>query len=1158
MIVPEVQTIFRPEEEQVPRTDVPMNIQNALRDLTRRFESGTDIARREYVRKVLRNHELFRGNAWRWFDYQTGSWRAYNTTTGGMTNVTGGPEAQSLYSVNIFQGYALSFIALLSSNKLTVKWWPQNARSPEDIEAAKKCDAVMRWFKNQEKAHSKLVKKLYYLWCDGTFGSYVRSVADGDRYGWIEEPVVEMVERQVGEPQYQCELCGTVNVHGIGCGSCGTPLPEEPNVPAPVIREEVPVGVKRIPKSRTKEDVVGGLELKLPPVADSIEQFEYLIRQREVLKATVRATWPDLANEISGGQVGSPRFDGATSTIEKRARLQVAYGTTADNRPVPVQTADYVTLTEIWFSKKAFYELDNPQERAQLLEMFPNGAYVAFADDTFLEARPENMLDHWRICHALPGDGQIREPIGGSLVQIQEMANDLANIIRDVIEYTLPITFVDSQVLDIRKWARSNVLAGAAYPARALPGQPLGAGFHQTEPGRLPEYAVGFFNDLRNSIAQFASGVFPAAYGGSDPGNEAIDVDEVIPTPKGFVRNGDLVAGDEIFGDDGKVYKVLAAHPEMENESFLVSFDDGTSVVADAKHRWRTFTVKERDAILNRGEGRREYVRAWRRKNDGQDVNAPRGKTGPKPMPPPSGTIRTTQEILDTLIDKRGRVNHAVKVVSGPVDLPDAVLPIDPYVLGVWLGDGCATNGTIACSPEDGPGMAERFAAAGIELYQRNGENQKYVWQAVGLNKAVSNSGLDLKNNKHVPDIYLWASAKQRLALLQGLMDTDGWVSTEGKIYFSNTNKRLIDGVYHLAASIGCKPRVSESVTNDCVDRKTGKLYQGGKPIWTVRWSSPLPVFRMQRKLSRVRSDMKANKRAFRYITNVEPVGKRRVRCITVSNPTELYLFGRNFNCTANTAQGREISRNSALGRVSVFLRAINEHESGVAELVVKDFKRNASEAITVVSTDQFGDFRTDVLEPSDMEVGEAHTYPELDEDYPTTWPQRQALLMQMMANPLFQGVLTMLANADNIRRTLGHDLQLPGESQYRRAFKVIKDLLTQQPMPGPPVPVMDPMTGMPVVDPMTGQPAMQPGPMMPSIPPDLLDDATVNLTAAIDYAFSDDGDRAKATNPNGWQNFMLWVQANHDKMASGQPNALTPPPPPMPQQGAPQGPPMQ
>lgn len=764
-------SVFTPEEQAIPAGMISPHLQEALKDLTSRFESSTDIARREYVRRVLKNHELFRGNMWRWFDYQTGSWRAYNSATGGMTNAQGGTDAQSLYTINFFQGYALSLISLLSGNKMTVKWWPQNARSPEDIEAAKKCDAVMRWFKSQEKTHTKLVKMIYLLWTDGTFGSYVRSVADGDRFGWIEEPVYEEVERQVGEAQYQCEVCQTINEHGIGCANCGAPLPIEPNVPAPVIREQVPVGLDRKPKSRTTRDVAGGLELKLPPTAEDISEFPYLIRSREVPKANVRATWPEMAKQVQGGQVGSPRFDGATSTVEKRARLQVAHGLTADNRPVPIRTADYVTLTEAWFSRKAFFELDDEQLRDELLRTFPKGCYVAFADDTFLEARDENMMDHWRICHALPGNGQIREPIGGSLVQVQEMANDLANIIRDVIEYTLPVTFIDSQVLDLRKWARSNVLAGAAYPARALPGQPLGGGFHQTEPGRLPEYAVGFFNDLRNSIAQFVSGVFPAAYGGASPGNE--------------------------------------------------------------------------------------------------------------------------------------------------------------------------------------------------------------------------------------------------------------------------------------------------------------------------------------------------------------------------------------------TAQGREIERNSALGRISMFLRALTEHEAAIGELVVKDFKKNAEEAITVVSKDQFGDFKTDRLEPQDLQTGEAHTYPELDEDYPTTWPQRQALLLQMMGNPMFQSVFTMLSNADSIRQTMGHDLQLPGEAQYRRAFKVIKDLLSQQPIEQPPQPMLDQM-GQPMVDPMTGQPAMQPMPPLPSIPPDLLDDAIVNLTAGIDFAFSEDGEQAKVANQPGWMNFMCWVQANHDKLAMGQPNALTPPPPSMPPQGPP------
>ena len=1139
---------FPPENETVKAEALPQHLQNALRDLLRQFEATCDIARREYVRNVLKNHELFRGNAWRWFDYQTGTWRAYNSMSGGMTTVAGGVDAQSLYTLNFFQGYALSLIALLSGNKMVVKFWPQNSRKPEDVEAAKKHDAVIKWFRTHEKTHSQLVKAIYLMWTDGSFGSYVRTVADGDRFGWRTEPQIEIQERQISPPMYTCPVCGTVNEGAVGCVNCGAPLPIEPDIPPQMANVPVQIGEKQVPLARTLREIVGGLELLVPPTANEIHEFPYLIRRREMDKSTVRATYPELADKIGapgGIQVG----DTATSTIEKRARLQTLHGLTADRRPVPVRSSEYVTVTEIWFAKKAFYQLDDARQREELLQAFPDGAYVAFADDVLCEARNENMLDHWRVCHALPGNGQIREPIAGSLVQVQEIANDLVNIIRDIIEYTMPTTFIDSQVIDLKKWARSSVMAGSAYPAKAPPGQPLGNGFYQTEPGRLPEYAVGFLNDLRNSIAQFVTGVFPAAYGAHSSGNNLIDVGEVIPTPSGFVRNGDLKDGDQIFGEDGKTYTVLKAHPEKDEVAYRVTFDDGTSVLAHDGHRWFTLTSKEREAAFNRTEERLEYQRKYRRKKNGQDPDAPKGRTAPKPKKFQPGKIRTTQEIMDTLLDKRGRSNHAVPVAA-PFEAAEADLLIDPYVLGVWLGDGAAAGGVIACSDEDGPSIAREFAAAGFELKRLK---TPYTWYAKGLRSKLGKLGL--LGEKKIPEGYLWASPRQRLALLQGLMDTDGCATTDGKQFFTNCDRGLVDGVYHLAASLGCKPRILESITGPVVNGKSGKVYPGGRPIWTVRWTNPLNVFRLARKASRVKTDTKASRRNYRHIISVERVGAARMRCITTSNPSTLFLFGKNFNCTGNTAQGMDIERNSALGRVSLFLRALTEHWAEVAELVVKDFKKNGTDPINVVSVDQSGGYKTETLTPNDLEIGSAHTYPELDEDYPTTWPQKQALLMQLMGNPLFQPMLTMMSNADIIKKTLGHELQVPGEAQYRRAFKVMQQLLASEPIPQPPQPSIDPMTGAPVIDPMTGQVAMQPMPPLPSVQPDLLDDAGINITAAVDFAFSEEGELARQANPMGWQNLVLWAEANHAKLISGQGNPLAMPPP-MPGQG--QAPPQQ
>ncbi len=151
---------------------------------------------------------------------------------------------------------------------------------------------------------------------------------------------------------------------------------------------------------------------------------------------------------------------------------------------------------------------------------------------------------------------------------------------------------------------------------------------------------------------------------------------------------------------------------------------------------------------------------------------------------------------------------------------------------------------------------------------------------------------LDVLNNKHIPDQYLWASIEQRLELLRGLMDTDGCCNKDGRVEFWNMNENLSRGVYHLAASLGVKPFWTEA-------RAT--LY--GKdcgPKFGVKWTATLPCFKLKNKKDRLPTKLRITQQ-WRYIVNIEPAGPREMRCITTNNPSGLYLFGRNFNVTHNT-----------------------------------------------------------------------------------------------------------------------------------------------------------------------------------------------------------------------------------------------------------------
>ena len=727
---------------------IPATVKQSVLELVSTFLGHNMIARREYVKKCVRNHELFRGNGWGWYDYATGSYRRdFSTQSTGRAGPEQASFVQSLYQLNIFQPFTLSVISLLSSNKMTVKFWPENSRKPQDVEASRKHDLVYRAFARSERHHSQLVKAIYHLWCDGTFGSYIRSVYDADRFGWVDEPVVEHVPQEIGPPSWKCVVCQTPSQEPGQCQNpeCGAPLPTEPNVPPPMATLPKITGYEKTPRGKTVRDIVPGLEMVLPPTADDMWEYPYLGRRRVVAKSTIRAAYSEMAKQI-GGQSDADMGDSANETLERRAQMQLALGTNVDNRSLPAHQMDHLFYTEFWLRRSAFFQLDDEKRRDELLDLFPDGCYVAFADALVLEVRSEKMDDHWRVCHGLPGPGQIREPIGGSLVQIQEIVNDLVNMIRDTIEFTMPMTFADADVVDLRQMVRAANAAGMMIPVTRKAGRPVSEAFYQTQPGQIQPFAVTFLNDLRTTWAQFATGAFPAAYGGGTPGNA--------------------------------------------------------------------------------------------------------------------------------------------------------------------------------------------------------------------------------------------------------------------------------------------------------------------------------------------------------------------------------------------TAMGIEIERNSALGRISLFLRALTEHWLSCAPLVIKDFRENGMEPLTIVDKAPAGDYSTDTVSPEDLEIGNAKTMPELNEEYPVTWPQRQAALLQMFTNPLYQSMLAMISNAGEIKRTLGHDLRIPGEDAYEFQSKLIKKLLEQAPVAGPDIPVIDPMTGQPAIDQM-GQPMMQPGPMIASIMPQQIEDHPSMLQACIDFYYSDEASQYRDQPGNtGWQNFMLHAGA--------------------------------
>lgn len=382
-------------------------------------------------------------------------------------------------------------------------------------------------------------------------------------------------------------------------------------------------------------------------------------------------------------------------------------------------------------------------------------------------------------------------------------------------------------------------------------------------------------------------------------GGKALALDTPIATPSGWTTMGALQVGDTVFDEQGQPCQVTYATPVQHDRTcYDVVLSDGTVITADAEHRWHTWTHIERKAAARR-------------------IDRPaKRRLAPQTTPRvPAGQVRTTEELRASLRHTIGgveRANHSI-VVAAPLQLPEQPLPIDPYVLGVWLGDGTGADAVVTNVDAEVLAEVERAGyAVALASERREGYAPQYRvggqptqrdpltgrMQANGSLKSLL-AAEGLLHNKHVPVAYLRASAAQRLALLQGLMDTDGYVAQDGGCTFDNTNERLAEAVYELVVSLGYK-----------ASRTTKRAMLNGQdfgPCHRVIFTPDGPVFRLPRKLERQHLGITRATQQRHYIVDIRQRASVPVRCITVDSPSHLYLAGRAMVPTHNTWLGPRI-----------------------------------------------------------------------------------------------------------------------------------------------------------------------------------------------------------------------------------------------------------
>lgn len=329
-------------------------------------------------------------------------------------------------------------------------------------------------------------------------------------------------------------------------------------------------------------------------------------------------------------------------------------------------------------------------------------------------------------------------------------------------------------------------------------------------------------------------------------------VDQRIATPSGWKPIGAAQVGDQVFGVDGRPARVVGVYPQGQlGDLHRVTFTDGAEVVCDLKHPW---------TVVGRS---------------GRTRTIPLSLIMEEGLYEPNG---------------RGRLHRHRIPIAAPLQLPDADLPLDPYLVGYLIGDGSLTQSMpkITCADAEGDQPWRDVLPAGMTVSQY--ERRAWACPQYGLrgSRWMHNEVIDglrrcglwgvTDEDTFIPHEYLWASERQRWALLQGLCDSDGHSHEAGGVEVPTVSEKLATGVVQLAQSLGGVAKVSTH------QRRPGErtCYR----VWVSLHQAEAP-FRLRRKAERWKPRRVPYVRAFH---SVEPVADAEAVCIKTDREDGLFL----------------------------------------------------------------------------------------------------------------------------------------------------------------------------------------------------------------------------------------------------------------------------
>src|SRR2546430_916796 len=290
-----VPTSLGPNNERLE--DAKPHVVNAVRDLVLQYRQEGIVAGRHEIRLIRQARLFWQGLQYAWWNPNDMNWHMpFESKSSDDRELQEMPRYQ--FVTNFYQGFGLSFIAVLSQDVPSVRFYPQSSQSLQDIAAAKSASDVAQLIEQNNHVEELLTSIGYFLWTDGKLGAYVRYVADGQRFGFHDEQMLEAIEIPLGEDVHVCRQCGKevsaappAVPTGSGdsddyerrlegsvtnsCADCGAELSDANLRKAERVTVPRVVGTRRVANGQEVISIAGGLELNTPAWANELHEYPY-------------------------------------------------------------------------------------------------------------------------------------------------------------------------------------------------------------------------------------------------------------------------------------------------------------------------------------------------------------------------------------------------------------------------------------------------------------------------------------------------------------------------------------------------------------------------------------------------------------------------------------------------------------------------------------------------------------------------------------------------------------------------------------------------------------------------------------------------------------------------------------------------------------------